>query len=109
MAGHRPRKGWTIAASVCGAMESLSRALAVELAPLRINLVCPGLVKTELWDSMPEADRQAMYERAGRSLPVGRAGEAGDLAQAHLYLMWWRGHRVIIRPVRARSGCRFST
>jgi NAD(P)-dependent dehydrogenase (short-subunit alcohol dehydrogenase family) len=45
------------------------------------------LVKTELWDSMPEADRQAMYERAGRSLPVGRAGEAGDLAQAHLYLM----------------------
>ena len=87
MAGHRPRKGWTIAASVCGAMESLTRALAVELAPLRVNLVCPGLVKTELWDSMPEADRQTMYERAGRSLPVGRAGEAGDLAQAYLYLM----------------------
>jgi NAD(P)-dependent dehydrogenase (short-subunit alcohol dehydrogenase family) len=87
MAGHRPRKGWTIAASVCGAMESLTRALAVELAPLRVNLVCPGLVKTELWDSMPEADRQVMYERAGRSLPVGRAGEAGDLAQAYLYLM----------------------
>jgi hypothetical protein len=70
----RPRKGWTIAASVCGAMESLTRALAVELAPLR--------VKTELWDSMPEADRQAMYERAGRSLPGGRCRWGGPARPA---------------------------
>src|SRR5260370_18511573 len=61
MAGHRPRKGWTIAASVCGAMEALTRPLAVELAPLRVNLVRPGLVKTALWDGIPQADPQAMY------------------------------------------------
>jgi NAD(P)-dependent dehydrogenase (short-subunit alcohol dehydrogenase family) len=87
IAGHRPRKGWTLAASVCGAAEGLARALAVELAPIRVNIVCPGLVKTELWDGMPEAERVTMYQRAGQLLPVGRAGEAADLAQSYLYSM----------------------
>jgi NAD(P)-dependent dehydrogenase (short-subunit alcohol dehydrogenase family) len=87
VAGLRPRKGWTVAASICGAMEALTRALAVELAPIRVNAVCPGLVRTELWNDMGDADREAMYRDAGRRLPVGRVGEAGDLAQAYLYLM----------------------
>jgi NAD(P)-dependent dehydrogenase (short-subunit alcohol dehydrogenase family) len=39
VAGLRPRKGWTVAASICGAIEALTRALAVELAPIRINAV----------------------------------------------------------------------
>jgi NAD(P)-dependent dehydrogenase (short-subunit alcohol dehydrogenase family) len=87
IAGLRPRKGWTLAASICGAMEALTRALAIELAPIRVNAVCPGLVKTELWDNMEEADRAAMYGDAGQRLPVGRVGEPDDLAQAYLYLM----------------------
>jgi NAD(P)-dependent dehydrogenase (short-subunit alcohol dehydrogenase family) len=86
-AGLRPHKGWTVAASVCGAMEALTRALAVELAPIRVNAVCPGVVKTELWGGMTESDREAMYRDIGRKLPVGRVGEADDLAQAYLYLM----------------------
>jgi NAD(P)-dependent dehydrogenase (short-subunit alcohol dehydrogenase family) len=87
VAGLRPRKGWTLAASICGAMEALTRALAVELAPIRVNAVCPGLVRTELWNDMTEADRQTMYRDAGRRLPVGRVGEADDLAHAYIYLM----------------------
>ncbi len=86
-AGLRPRKGWTVAASVCGATEALTRALAVELAPIRVNAVCPGLVKTELWDNMAEADRATMYRNAGQRLPVGHAGDPDDVAQAYLYLM----------------------
>ena len=86
-AGLRPRKGWTVASSVCGAMESLTRALAVELAPIRVNCVCPGLVKTELWDKMTETDRQAMYAAASQRLLVGRPGEPDELAHAYLYLM----------------------
>ena len=65
VAGLRPRKGWTLAASICGAMEALTRALAVELAPIRVNAVCPGVVRTELWSEMTESDREAMY----RNLP----------------------------------------
>jgi NAD(P)-dependent dehydrogenase (short-subunit alcohol dehydrogenase family) len=86
-AGLRPRKGWTVAASICGATEALTRALAVELAPIRVNAVCPGLVRTELWGEMTEADRDAMYHNAGGRLPVGRIGEADDLAQTYIYLM----------------------
>jgi NAD(P)-dependent dehydrogenase (short-subunit alcohol dehydrogenase family) len=87
IAGLRPQKGWTLAASICGAMEALTRALAVELAPIRVNAVCPGFVRTELWSTMGEADREAMFRSAGQALPVGRVGEAEDLAEAYLYLM----------------------
>jgi NAD(P)-dependent dehydrogenase (short-subunit alcohol dehydrogenase family) len=87
IAGLRPRKGWTVAASICGATEALTRALAVELAPIRVNAVCPGPVKTELWSEMPEAEREAMYRETAHRLPVGRVGEAQDLAQTYLYLM----------------------
>ena len=87
VAALRPRKGWTVAASICGAVEALTLALAVELAPIRVNAVCPGVVRTELWSDMIEADRAAMYRDIGQKLPVGRVGEADDLAQAYLYLM----------------------
>ncbi len=68
-------------------MEGLARALAVELAPKRINLVVPGFVKTPPWDGMAEADREAMYRDAAGSLPVCRVGEPGEIAEAYLYLM----------------------
>ena len=87
VAALRPRSGWAFGASVCGAMEALTRALAVELAPLRVNAVSPGLIATNLWQNMSEEDRQAMYEQAGKHLPVGRVGEAHDVAAAYLFLM----------------------
>jgi NAD(P)-dependent dehydrogenase (short-subunit alcohol dehydrogenase family) len=86
VAGLRPRKGRTVA-SVCGAMEALTRVLAVELAPIRVNAVCPGLVRTELWNDMTETDREAMYRDLGQRLPVGRIGESEELAHAYVYLM----------------------
>ena len=85
--GLRPVKGWTVAASITGAVEALTRALAIELAPIRVNLVCAGFVKTELWNGMPEAARNQMFDQVAQKLPAGRVGEAADLAQAYLYLM----------------------
>lgn len=85
--GTRPRKGWTVGASISGAMESLTRALAVELAPIRVNAVSPGVVQTDLWRNMQNINRETMSKNVGASLPVGRVGEAEDLAQAYLYLM----------------------
>jgi NAD(P)-dependent dehydrogenase (short-subunit alcohol dehydrogenase family) len=46
IAGRRPGPGWAVAASICGAVESLTRALAVELAPIRVNAACPGVVRS---------------------------------------------------------------
>jgi NAD(P)-dependent dehydrogenase (short-subunit alcohol dehydrogenase family) len=87
IAGQRPQKGWVIAASVCGTIEALTRALAVELGPIRVNAVSPGIVRTNLWQSMTAAERENLFESVGKSLPVGRIGEAHDIAQAYLFLM----------------------
>lgn len=87
IAGARPQAGWALGASICTAMEGLTRALAVELAPVRVNLVTPGFVRTPLWRDIPEADREAMYAGAGAKLPVGRVGEAAELAETYLFLM----------------------
>jgi NAD(P)-dependent dehydrogenase (short-subunit alcohol dehydrogenase family) len=87
IAGQRPRKGWVVAASVCGTIEALTRALAMELAPIRVNAVSPGVVRTNLWQNMTAAEREGLFESVGSSLPVGRVGEAHDIAQAFLFLM----------------------
>ncbi len=87
IASARPLKGWTIAASICGAMEGFARALAIELAPIRVNIVSPGLVRTPLWANIPENERETMYRQADARLPVGRVGEADDIAQTYLHLM----------------------
>src|SRR5258708_2590256 len=87
IASTRPRKGWALASAICGAMEGFVRAAAVELAPIRVNSVVPGVVRTNLWNSMAEADRDNLYKTVGDSLLVRRVGEAEDIAQTFLYLM----------------------
>ena len=83
----RPRAGWTSQASIQAAVEGLSRALALELAPTRVNCVSPGLARTPRWDALRESDRQALYEGEERRLPVARVGEAHELAAAYIYFM----------------------
>jgi NAD(P)-dependent dehydrogenase (short-subunit alcohol dehydrogenase family) len=83
IAKDRPGPGWAVAASVCGAVEALTKALAVELAPVRVNAVSPGVVRSPLWG--PDAEQ--LYADVGRTLPLGRVGEVGEIAHAYLYLM----------------------
>jgi NAD(P)-dependent dehydrogenase (short-subunit alcohol dehydrogenase family) len=87
IAGQRPHKGWVVAASVCGTIEALTRALALELAPIRVNAVSPGVVRTNLWQNLTAAEREHLFESVGNSLPVGRVGEPHDIAKAYLFLM----------------------
>jgi NAD(P)-dependent dehydrogenase (short-subunit alcohol dehydrogenase family) len=87
IASSRPGPGWAVAASICGAVESLTRALAVELAPIRVNAVCPGVVRSPLWDSMTPASREQLYRDTAAAIPAGRVGEPADIAQAYLYCL----------------------
>jgi NAD(P)-dependent dehydrogenase (short-subunit alcohol dehydrogenase family) len=87
LAASKPHPGWTVASSICSAMEGFTRALAVELAPLRVNIVSPGVVRTPLWAGMTETDREALYQRQAETLLVGHVGEAEEIAEAYLYLM----------------------
>lgn len=86
-AGARPLgPGWAAASSICGAIEGLTRALAVELKPLRVNCVAPGVVKTDLWAGMGEDARAAFYASEAARLPVGHPGDVEEIAQSYLYL-----------------------
>ncbi|KAL0257523.1 hypothetical protein SLS55_008337 [Diplodia seriata] len=79
--------GWTLAAAYGGALQGAMRGLAVELAPLRVNLVEPGAVETPLWGSVPVEGREAMRRRFGERSTVGRVGRPEDTAEAYVYLM----------------------
>ena len=87
IAGARPQAGWAVGAAVCGAMEAMTRALAVELAPVRVNAVSPGFVRTPLWNPIPEPEREALFREAGAKLLTKRVGEAREIAEAYCYLM----------------------
>lgn len=83
----RPRKGGPLSTAMAGAIEHLTHALAVDLAPLRVNAVCPGLVQTEIWNSIPEDRREAQLRSMTETQPLPRVGQPDELAEAYLYLM----------------------
>jgi len=87
MIAHSARKGAVIAGAMAGAIEHLTRALAVDLAPIRVNCVCPGLIKTDIWKGIPEEQREETWKRLTKRLPISRIGEPDEAAEAYLYLM----------------------
>ena len=86
-AGQRPQPGLSVAAFACSGIEGLARGLAVELAPVRVNVVRPGVVRSGLYSGMDAAQRDAYFETTGASLPTGRVGEGADAAAGFVYLM----------------------
>jgi len=85
--GQRPVPGAALPAAGAGATEGLVRGLAVELAPVRVNAVRAGAVRTPMWDGIPEAQREALFARLAQRTLTGTVGEPDQLAAAHLYLM----------------------
>ena len=83
----RPRPNSAIVSVANGALESLARALALELAPVRVNCVSPGIIDTPIRAAMPEAARNEMLSKAAASLPVRRVGLGADVAQQILAFM----------------------
>jgi NAD(P)-dependent dehydrogenase (short-subunit alcohol dehydrogenase family) len=86
-ANARPGKGWSMASSICGAVEGLVRAMAVELAPIRVNSVVPAVIETNLWNGMSQENKTSLFQSMADSLLVGRVGQAEDVALAFVYLM----------------------
>jgi NAD(P)-dependent dehydrogenase (short-subunit alcohol dehydrogenase family) len=83
----RPRPNSAIVSAANAALESLARALALELAPVRVNCVSPGIIDTPIRAAMPEEARKEMLAKAAASLPVGRVGLGEDIAQQILSFM----------------------
>jgi NAD(P)-dependent dehydrogenase (short-subunit alcohol dehydrogenase family) len=83
----RPRPNSAIVGSANGALESLARSLALELAPVRVNAVSPGVIDTPIRAAMPEEARRDMLAKTAASLPVGRVGQGEDIARQILAFM----------------------
>src|SRR5258705_6280949 len=83
----RSRPKSTIVNAANGVLASLARALALELAPVRVNAVSPGIIDTPIRAAMPEGARRDMLAKAAASLPVGRVGIGEDIARQILSFM----------------------
>lgn len=87
VAVNRPGIGSAAVTSVNSALEGLTRSLAVELAPIRVNSVSPGIVDTEGWSFAGDDERKASFAEMGSTLPVGRVGRPAEVAATVLHLI----------------------
>jgi len=86
IAAYRPGPGSSMIATANGALEALARTLALELAPVRVNVISPGWVDTPIWDTLAGAAKADRLGAMAARLPVGRVGTPDDIAQAFLTL-----------------------
>ena len=86
VAAWRPSPERVVTATTNGALAFLVQALAVELAPVRVNAVSPGIVDSGAWDALGERKEPFMQGVAER-VPARRVGTSEDLVQAVLYAM----------------------
>jgi NAD(P)-dependent dehydrogenase (short-subunit alcohol dehydrogenase family) len=84
--GIRPPQGATTLAAINSAIDGLVRGLSVDLAPIRVNVVSPGIVDTPIYGGMPEEKRHAMYSGIAQQLPVRRVAQPEDIAESYVYL-----------------------
>jgi NAD(P)-dependent dehydrogenase (short-subunit alcohol dehydrogenase family) len=82
----RPSAGAVLQGAINAALEALARGLALELAPVRVNAVSPGLIATPLWSGLAQGECEAMFAGAAANLPARRVGQPEDVANAVLFL-----------------------
>lgn len=87
IAAYRPAARGSVVAAVNAALEGMVRALAVELAPIRVNAVSPGWVDTEIWAQVAGDRKAETLAAMAERLPVGRIGQPDDIADAIFFLM----------------------
>jgi NAD(P)-dependent dehydrogenase (short-subunit alcohol dehydrogenase family) len=83
----KPRPGGAVGSASCGAIEAFGRSLAIELAPIRVNTIAPGLIDTPLIEALVGERKAALVEREVARQPVKRVGTPEDIADAVLFLM----------------------
>jgi NAD(P)-dependent dehydrogenase (short-subunit alcohol dehydrogenase family) len=86
-ASARPPKGAALYAAANGAVEAFGRGLAVDLAPVRVNVIAPGTIDGDLWRRRPAEVRQAAFAGQAAGSLVGRPGSEDEIAQAVLFLL----------------------
>jgi NAD(P)-dependent dehydrogenase (short-subunit alcohol dehydrogenase family) len=87
VASRKPGFGAPVLSAINAAVETLGKGLAIELAPVRVNVVTPGVIDTELWDVLPKESRSATLTSWTERQPVPRLGRPDEIAAVALMLM----------------------
>ncbi|RUV88503.1 MULTISPECIES: SDR family oxidoreductase [unclassified Mesorhizobium] len=87
IAAYRPAARGSVVAAVNAGLEGLVRALAIELAPIRVNAVSPGWVDTPIWQFVAGDAKDETLAAMAKRLPAGRVGRPEDIADAIRFLM----------------------
>jgi NAD(P)-dependent dehydrogenase (short-subunit alcohol dehydrogenase family) len=85
--GRRISPGSAIVSAVTAAMPALTASLALDLAPIRVNLIAPGFVDTPLSASLLGDDLDKRREELRATLPIGRVVGPADVAALAVALM----------------------
>jgi NAD(P)-dependent dehydrogenase (short-subunit alcohol dehydrogenase family) len=83
----RPRAGGAIVSAAAGGSEVLAKAVALELAPVRVNVIRPGIVDTPLFERMAGDQREAVLAAQAKRIPLGRVAQPEEIAHAVAFLM----------------------
>jgi NAD(P)-dependent dehydrogenase (short-subunit alcohol dehydrogenase family) len=86
-ANRKAMKGMVNIAAVNGALDAIVPALALELAPTRVNAISPGTLRTTYWAGVPDQQLEAIFDRMAKALPTGRVGTADDIAEAVAFVV----------------------
>lgn len=87
VASIRPAAGGTMVTATFAALEALSQVLAVELGPLRVNTIRPGVIDSDMWNSLDDEARERLRRRVRETFPARRIGLAADVGHAAVFLM----------------------
>ncbi|WP_157857444.1 SDR family oxidoreductase [Streptomyces yerevanensis] len=86
-AGFKPYADMSATAAANVGIAGMGRSLAVELAPVRVNVVVGGMIDTPLWSFLPDDARAGLFEQTAAGTPVGRIGQPDDVAVSVLHLL----------------------
>lgn len=95
--GWRPKAGTVVKGTANAALAALVTHLAVELAPLRVNAIAPGITDSGAWDRLPDERRRALYDRASAASLAGRVGTLEDVTDTALWMLgagWVTGETI---------------
>lgn len=99
----KPAPGWSLATAVTAAVEGLGRGLALDLKPIRVNVVSPGAVDTELFSAFPKEQLDGLMQMFKSQSTTGTVAQPEDLAESYLYLM--KDRFVTGSVIESNGGC----
>lgn len=100
----KPIPNWTVIGAYATGLHGLTRGLALDLKPIRVNLVSPGAVDTELWanSGFSAEQKKGMMEGIASKLPTGKVPGPEEIAEAYVYLL--RDHNITGTMVSTNGG-----